>query len=118
MAHAPAGVGHVALTVTRLCARTEVSAAPIAPVSCQLPRSGCGKRCSIRLISEPICWETWVSNSFDERIGLVIMASARASETATLSAELVSMLSGDACKPIWMVISERYAVNAPGVLRR
>src|SRR5437763_16720291 len=75
MAHAPAEVGHVALTVTRLCARTEVSAAPMAPASCQLPRSESGKRCSIRLISDPICWETWLSNSIDESIGLVMMAS-------------------------------------------
>src|SRR2546429_1537615 len=42
MAHAPAGVVHVALTVTRLCARRELNAPPMAAVFCQSPRSGCG----------------------------------------------------------------------------
>src|SRR6266566_6060981 len=40
IAHAPAGVGHVALTVTRLCERREFNAPPMAAVLCQSPRSG------------------------------------------------------------------------------
>src|SRR5947199_10789181 len=40
MAHAPAGVGHVVLTVTRLCARRALNAPPMAAVFCQSPRSG------------------------------------------------------------------------------